>query len=400
MKKFVVFVVMAALLAGGGWYWWTMRNGDAAQESAAAPSEMPPPAVSVMTLETQKIHLTHSLPGRVSPYRQSQVRPQVDGIITERLFEEGADVEKGQQLYQIDDARYKAALNSAIADLKSAQANVKSVKARAQRYEELVGSGAVSRQEYDDVRATLDQANAAIAVAQADVDLARVDLGYTKVYAPISGRISRSFITEGALVTANQDQHLAVITQIDPVYIDMQQSGDDAMKLRARMAGMETVPVRLTLDAQTGMTYPHEGALKFSEVTVDETAGSITLRALMPNPDGVLLSGLFVRATLDLGEGEALLVPQRAATRMPNGALTVWVVDGDGKAQNRTVEVERAHGDDWIVKSGLKPGDTVIVSGYMKVGPGAPVNAVPWRKSGDDAAPAGKDGQTDADGAE
>lgn len=381
MKKAVLVLVLIVSLAGGGWYWWSSAHKAEGQGFGAPSGARPPQAVAVLKLVPEKITFTHQLPGRVSPYRQSQVRPQVDGIITERLFEEGADVEKGQQLYQIDDDRYKAALNSARADLKSAEANVKTVEARTKRYEELVKINAVSKQEYDDVKAQYDQAKAAIAVAQAAVDLAQVNLDYTKVYAPISGRISRSFVTEGALVTANQSQHLATITQLDPVYVDMQQSGAEAIHLRSRMAGkQEVTTVHLVLDEKTGKDYPRDGTLKFSEVTVDETTGSIALRALMPNPDGLLLPGLFVRAALDLGQAEVLLVPQRAAIRTPEGGLSVWIVDENNQAQPRPIQVEQAYKDSWIVTDGLKTGDNVIIEGYLKIGPGAPVSPVPWQK--------------------
>lgn len=383
MRRIAPFVILALLLAGGGWYWWWHKShaGAGGHDAAGgAAAGRPPQAVAVLELKPQTVTFAQQLPGRVSPYRQSQVRPQVDGIITARLFEEGADVEEGQQLYQIDDARYKAALNSAMADLQSAEANLKTVEARAKRYEELVKIDAVSQQEYDDVKAQLDQAKAAIAVAQAAVDTAQVNMNYTKVYAPIAGRISRSFVTEGTLVTANQAQFLATITQLDPVYIDMQASGTEALYLRSRMMGQETVPVHLTLDDKTGKDYPREGTLKFSEVTVDETTGSIALRALMPNPDALLLPGMFVRATLDLGRDEVLLVPQRATIRTPEGGLTVWVVDGEGKAQPRPVQVEQAYENNWIVAGGLKAGDTVIVEGYQKVAPGAPVSPVPWQQ--------------------
>lgn len=379
MKKIFPLLMLALLLAGGGWYWW-LKNDDGTQNASSAAAK-PPQAVAVLELKPQTVTFAQQLPGRVSPYRQSQVRPQVDGIITARLFEEGADVEKGQQLYQIDDARYKAALNSARADLASARANVKTVEARAKRYEELVKINAVSEQEYDDVKAQYDQAMAAIAVAQAAVDVAQVNLDYTKVYAPISGRISRSFVTEGTLVTANQAQFLATITQLDPVYVDMQQSGSEAIYLRSRMMEQETIPVHLLLDDKTGKDYPHKGTLKFSEVTVDETTGSIALRALMPNPDALLLPGMFVRATLDLGKDEVLLIPQRATIRTPEGGLTVWVVGEEGKAQPRPIQVEQAYKDNWIVMDGLKAGDTIIVEGYQKVGPGAPVSPVPWQQS-------------------
>lgn len=381
-KKLVISLILLAVLVGGGFY-VLKRGGQDGAPGGAMMGGGGPQAVSVVTIAPQEIALRYELPGRVTAYRQSQVRPQVDGIITARLFEEGADVEKGQQLYQIDDARYKAALNSALADLKSAEANVKTVKARAQRYEELVKVDAVSRQEYDDVKAELDQADAAIAVAQAAVDLAQVNLDYTKVYAPIAGRIGKTLVTEGALVTANQSQYLSVITQLEPVYIDMQQSGTEAAQLRSRLRGKSEVPVTLLLDDVTKEVYGHQGILKFSEVTIDETAGSIALRAVMPNPDGILLPGLFVRAALDLGLDKVLLVPQRAALRTPDGSLMVWIVDGEGKAQQRPITVERAYGSEWIVTSGLQDGDQVIVSGYLRLGPGAPVTPSPWIKPGD-----------------
>ncbi len=396
MKKrvFILSAFLLLVMGGGLYYFLPHKGGD---KGAANATEMraaaPPPAVSVVTLAEQKILFSHTLPGRVSAYRQSQVRPQVNGIITKRLFEEGQTVEQGQQLYQIDDARYLAALNSAIADLKSAEANVKAVESRAKRYEDLVKIDAVSQQEYDDIRAQLDQAKAAIAVAQAAVDMAQVNLDYTKVYAPISGRIGRSVVTEGALVTANQAQHLAVITQLDPIYVDMQQSGAEAIKLRTRMIGKAEMPVRLVLDEATGKNYSHIGVLKFSEVTVDETTGAVALRALMPNPDDILLPGLFVRAELELGEETVLLVPQRATTRLPGGDITVWVVDENNQAQSRKIDVDLAHEDNWIVSSGLQPGDRVIVEGYQRVGPGAPVTPSPWVKKNGTAAPAASNEQ-------
>lgn len=377
-KNILIALIGLALVAGAGWYYWSSH---AVEQQAGAAQQGGAQAVSVLELEEEKISLKYSLPGRISAFRQAQIRPQVNGIITERLFEEGVNVEKGQQLYQIDDARYKAALNSAVADLKSAQANVKAVASKAERYEELVKINAVSDQEYDDIVAQLDQAKAAVAVAQADVDLAEVNLGYTKVYAPIAGRISKSFITEGALVTAGQSQHLAVITQLDPVYVDMQQSGLEAIKIRSRMIDKESIPVTLTLNEQTGKEYGHKGVLEFSEVTVDETTGAVALRALMPNPDGILLPGLFVRASIGLGDKTALLVPQRAATRTAEGDLNVWIVDNENKARQRQIQVDGAYEDDWIVTGGLSAGERVIVLGYQKVADGAPVNPEPWQNA-------------------
>lgn len=390
MKKFLLIALIVIAALGGGFFYWQSHSAHA-EDGGAAAGEGQPQAqpVSVTQIQEQQITIKQTLPGRVSAFRQSQIRPQVDGIITERLFEEGAEVTKGQQLYQIDDARYTASLNSALADLKSAEANVKTVKAREKRYKDLVKVKAVSQQEYDDIKAELDQANASIAVAQAAVDLAQVNLDYTKVYAPIDGRISRSFVTEGALVTANQAEHLATITQLDPVYIDMQQSGSAALKLRQKLMRKNTVPVSLILDEKSGQRYANHGVLKFSEVTVDETTGSITLRAIVPNPDGLLLPGLFVRAELDLGEETALLVPQRATTRKADGTLSVWIVDADNKAQQRAITTSDAYEEYWIVESGVEAGDKLIVEGYQKVAPDMAVAPEEWTKEQpqDDSAP-------------
>lgn len=377
----IVVLILVAVGAGGFYYYSSQKKAEAAQEGAEASGGAPQAApVSVLELREETITLKHSLPGRITPYRQAEIRPQVDGIITQRFFEEGSDVKKGEQLYQIDDARYKAQLNSTLADLTSAKANIKTTEARAARYRDLVKIKAVSQQEYDDAVAALDQAKAGIDVAQAAVEIAQVNLDYTKVYAPIDGRIGKSLVTEGALVTANQAQSMAVITQLDPVFIDMQQSGSEAMQLRSRLMGRDIVPVDVILGEQAdAAVYPHKASLKFSEVTVDESTGSIALRAEVINPDGVLLPGLFVRANLDLGQETALLVPQRATTRSAEGSLSVWVVDANNKAQPRPIVASRAHESSWIVESGLQAGDTVIVEGYQKVGPDAPVSPSPWK---------------------
>lgn len=342
---------------------------------------MPPQSVSVLTIARQAVTHEMILPGRVTPSRQSQVRPQVDGVITERLFEEGAQVEKGQQLYQIDDARYRAQLNSTIADVKSAQANLKTLEAKARRYDDLIKQNAISRQEYDDVIAQKEQAQAAISVAQAAVDLARVNLGYTKVYAPISGRISRSFVTEGTLATTNQTQQLATITQLNPIFIDMQESGRAILTLRQAMQEQGSMPVELTVDEATGKKYEHIGSVKFSEVTVDESTGSVALRAEMPNPDGLLLPGLFVKGHVITGTEQALLVPQRATMRQQDGSLSVYVVNSNDVVEARALKTSDIYKDQYIATSGIKEGDRLIVSGYQKVKPGSKVNTSEWQSS-------------------
>ncbi|HAU25845.1 MAG TPA: efflux RND transporter periplasmic adaptor subunit, partial [Alteromonas australica] len=274
-RLFFVITSMATLLSVVG-------CSEAPQQAAQAQQARPAPSVSVLTLANQPITHELVLPGRITPSRQSQIRPQVDGVITERLFEEGAQVEKGQQLYQIDDVRYRAQLNSAIADVKSAQANLKTLEAKARRYDDLIQQNAISQQEFDDVIAQKEQAQAAISVAEASVDLAKVNVGYTQVYAPISGQISRSFVTEGTLVTANQTQQLATITQLDPVYVDMQESGQAILTLRKQIQKQGALPVEITLNESTNEKYTHVGSVKFSEVTVDEGTGSVALRAELP----------------------------------------------------------------------------------------------------------------------
>ena len=351
------------------------------QQATSAQQQRPATPVSVITLKAQPVVHEMILPGRITPSRQSQVRPQVDGVVTERLFEEGAQVEKGQQLYQIDDARYRAQLNSAIADVKSAQANLKTLEAKANRYKDLIKQNAVSQQEYDDVIAQKEQAQAAISVAEASVDVAKVNVGYTKVYAPISGQISRSYVTEGTLVTTNQAQQLATITQLNPIYIDMQESGSAILTLRQTMRSKGAMPVELTLDEVTGEKYPHTGSVKFSEVTVDESTGSVALRAEMPNPEGVLLPGLFVKGHVITGKENALLVPQRATTRQTDGSLSVYVVTDNNQVEGRTLNIGKIYRDQYVVKSGVSEGERIIVTGYQKVKPGAMVNPSEWQPS-------------------
>ncbi|MDB2330425.1 efflux RND transporter periplasmic adaptor subunit [Alteromonas sp.] len=351
------------------------------QQATSAQQQRPATPVSVITLKAQPVVHEMILPGRITPSRQSQVRPQVDGVVTERLFEEGAQVEKGQQLYQIDDARYRAQLNSAIADVKSAQANLKTLEAKANRYKNLIKQNAVSQQEYDDVIAQKEQAQAAISVAEASVDVAKVNVGYTKVYAPISGQISRSYVTEGTLVTTNQAQQLATITQLNPIYIDMQESGSAILTLRQTMRSKGSMPVELTLDEVTGEKYPHTGSVKFSEVTVDESTGSVALRAEMPNPEGVLLPGLFVKGHVITGKENALLVPQRATTRQTDGSLSVYVVTDNNQVEGRALKIGKIYRDQYVVKSGVSEGERIIVTGYQKVKPGAMVNPSEWQPS-------------------
>lgn len=362
-------------------------NDEKAEAAQAAPR--PPAEVTVITAQPQDVPLTTELPGRTTAFRVAEVRPQVGGIVLKRLFEEGAEVKAGQQLYQIDPASYQAALDSARADLSKAQASVKSVSAKAKRYADLVAINAVSRQDYDDIVATLQADEADVAAAKAALDTASINLEYTKVTAPISGRISRSEVTEGALVTASQATALATITQLDPIYVDMTQSSSDLLTMRRAISGGEVngtlaseAPVNLIIEG-AGLRYGQPGKLQFSDVTVSESTGSVNLRAVFPNPEHELLPGMFVRGIVNQGVQQgAFVIPQQAVMRSPDGSAIVWVVGADSKVNPQPVIAARAIGDKWLVTSGLKAGDKVVTEGVLKIAPGAPVQAV------DTAAPA------------
>jgi RND family efflux transporter MFP subunit len=331
----------------------------------APPPTPPPPKVSVVTLRTQSVPIVTELPGRVNSYRTADVRPQVNGIILKRLFVEGSEVKIGQQLYQIDPAPYKAAYDSAVA------ANA-SARALAQRYKSLVGSNLVSKQDYDNADATYLQ-------AQAAVETARINLVYTKVLSPITGRISRSFVTEGALVTANQPTALATVQQLEPVYVDVTQPTTTLLRLRREAeAGLlkqnEAGKTQVRLRLEDGTDYPHPGTLEFSEVTVDQGTGSVTLRALVPNPERLLLPGMFVREEIDEGvRKDAVLAPQQGVTHDQKGEPNALIVGPDNVVEVRNLQVDRAIGDQWVVNSGLIAGDRVIVEGIQSAKPGTKV---------------------------
>ena len=337
-----------------------------------------PREVVVIKLEPRREVYTTALAGRIASFQVAEVRPQVGGILQQRLFTEGADVKAGQALYQIDPATYEAALDSAQAALMKSEANVTPARLKAERFRELLAIRAVSKQEYDDAQAAFKQAEADVAVNRAAVKTARINLEYTKVRSPISGRIGKSAFTPGALVTANQAQALTSVRQLDPVYVDITQSSQDLLRLRAQFTNgelrsvAEEAPVRLKLE--NGTMYPHEGRLQFTDVSVDESTGMVSLRALFPNPEHILLPGMYVRAVITEGVDEnALLVPQRALRRDPKGQASVLLVDGGGKAEVRLVDVGRTVGDSWQVLSGLNPGDLVIVEGGQNVRPGMSV---------------------------
>lgn len=372
MKKNIMILAGVAALAAAA-YWLIGGSSDemaGGQDQAAQARPL-----QAMRLTTQDVTLYEELPGRTTAAQVAEIRPQVTGIITERLFKEGSVVEEGQQLYLIDPAPYKAAYDSARADVQKAEANVKSIKARNRRYEELVKIDAVSKQEYEDIQASLSQANADIAIAKAAVAQAKINLDYTKVYAPIAGTIGKSTVTKGALVTAGQQAALATITALDPIYVDMTQSSDDLLRLRASATDYENIPVSLSL-GEGGKTYAHTGKLQFHEVTVEQTTGSVQLRALFPNPDRVLLPGMFVRAKLALAQPSAVLVPQHAAARQPDGNLSVWKLDNTGAVQPTPITSSGALDGNWIVSGGVSEGDVIITEGLITLRPGAMVKPV------------------------
>jgi len=337
--------------------------------------KMPPPEVGVVTLAPESVALTTELPGRIDPVRVAQVRARVDGIVLHREFHEGTDVTNGQVLYQIDPAPYKAALDSANASLTQAQQLV-------ERYKPLVGINAVSKQDYDN-------AVSAAAQAKAAQEIAAVNFGYCTVTAPISGHIGAALVTEGALVSQSAATEMALVTQLDPIYCDFTESSTEVLRLRHELeAGtLKTVApgeAKVTLSLDDGTTYPHPGKLLFSDVTVDPTSGMITLRAEFPNPDHLLLPGMFARGELEQAvDSEAITVLQRGVSIGPNGIATVMVVGADNKVEARVIKIGQAVGNKWIVTDGLKAGEKIIVDGLQKVQPGMAVKPVPFNPAGD-----------------
>ncbi len=353
-----------------------------------------PVEVGVVQLQAQPLALTTELAGRTAAFQVSEVRPQVNGIIQARQFVEGADVKAGQALYQIDPALYQVAYDSAKAALAKAEASLMTVRNKASRYEELVAVKAVSQQDHDDAQAALKQAQAEVAAAKASLESARINLGYSRVLAPIAGRIGKSAVTPGALVTANQATALTTIQQLDPMYVDVSQSSAELLALKRDWASgklkrvsNKEASVRLLLE--DGSAYSLPGKLQFSDVTVDPGTGSLTLRAVFPNPKGDLLPGMYVRAVLEQGTASAaLLVPQQGVSRDTKGNPTAMVLTAEGKVEARSLKTERTVGDKWLVSEGVRAGEQLIVEGLQKIQPGMAVKGVPIAKAG--AAPAAK----------
>lgn len=356
-------IISAALLSG-------------CDNSADQQAHAPMPQVTVHVVNNAPLSIITELPGRTSAFRVAEVRPQVSGIILKRNFVEGSDVEAGQSLYQIDPATYQAAYDSAKGDESKAEAAAAIAHLTVKRYVPLLGTKYISQQDYDQAVATARQADADVMAAKAAVESARINLAYTKVTSPITGRIGKSSVTEGALVTNGQSNAMATVQQLDPIYVDVTQSSSDFMRLKQEslQQGSDAKSVQLVME--NGQPYALKGSLQFSDVTVDESTGSITLRAIFPNPQHTLLPGMFVRARIDEGVNpSAMLVPQQGVTRTPRGDATVLLVNDKNQVETRNVVAAQAVGDQWLITSGLKAGDKVIVSGLQKVRPGVTVKA-------------------------
>jgi membrane fusion protein (multidrug efflux system) len=355
--------------------------------SCSKPKSSPPapvPEVATLTVTQQPVLLTTELPGRTAPFRIAEIRPQVNGLVLKRLFTEGTDVREGQDLYQIDPAPFQAALENARAALGRAEANLPAVQLRVTRYKEALADKAVSQQDFDDASAALKQAEADINYYKAMVETARINLNYARVVSPISGRVGTSTVTDGAIVTAYQPVALATIQQLDPIYVDVTQSATELLRLKRRLeagqlkhGGTNANTVRLILP--DGTDYPLEGALQFQDISVDPTTGTVTLRMVFPNPDGVLLPGMFVRGVIQEGFNEqAILIPQQTVVRDTKGNPIALIVDSAGKVGQRQLVLDRAIGDQWLVLSGLAPGDRLIAEGLQKAKAGVEVKEVPF----------------------
>lgn len=378
--KLLRWGVATALLAGG----FLLAGCDRQQQG---PPPRPVPEVSIITVKSEKVMLTSELPGRTSAFRIAEIRPQVSGIVQKRLFIEGSDVKAGQVLYEIDAAPLQAALDNALAALGRAESNLPALESRAERYKSLLSDKAVSQQAYDDASASLMQVKADIQYWKASVATARINLGYTKVRAPIFGRIGKSNVSDGAIATAYQPMALATIQQMDPIYADIAQSATDLLHLKKRLQDQrfnrhEKDQDKVRLIIEDGTSYPLEGELQFSDVTVDPTTGSVIMRVVFPNPEGMLLPGMFVRAVVKEGLNEqAVLIPQQGVSRDPKGNPYALIVNAESRTEIRMLRLDRAVKDKWLISEGLVPGDRVVVEGLKMLRPGALVKAVPFNKT-------------------
>jgi membrane fusion protein (multidrug efflux system) len=346
------------------------------QPQASGPQAVP---VGVITLKSQALTLKKELPGRINAFQIAEIRPQVSGIVQSRLFTEGKRVEKGESLYQINPDTFKAQLAVSEAAVASAQASIASSKSKATRFKELLKIQAVSQLDFDEADAAYKQALAALLTAKAQLQTAQINLDYSHVSSPISGQISKSSVTVGALVSANQSTALATVTQLDPIYVDLTQSSNELTRLKKALAtGALTVDAAnqtdVELTMEDGSVYPHKGTLQFSEVTVDPSTGSVTLRAQFPNPENFLLPGMYARASIVEGVvSDAILVPQRGVSRNSKGEPTAMVVNKDNKVESRVLQVDRTIGSNWLVTNGIKAGEKLIIEGLQKIRPGSAV---------------------------
>ena len=384
VKSLISLFVAAVALAG------------CSKSAGPAPSTPPPTEVGVVTVQPQQVAVVTELPGRLNAYRISEVRARVAGILIKRLFTEGSDVKAGQVLALIDPAPFQAALDSAEAALAKSDANLRQVEAQAGRYKELAPIHAVSQQDYDNAVAAVDGNKADIATAKANVVTAKLNLGYATMTSPIAGRIGRALVTEGALVGQGDATEIASVQQLDPIYFDFTESSADLLRLRRQVESGQVKNIapgeaKLTLVLEDGSTYANPGRLLFSDVTVDPTTGMVTLRAEIPNPDMLLLPGMFARGRLEQAVDQAALtVPVRGVQHNADGSASVMMVNDESKVEVRPVQLGTMQGNNWIVLSGLKAGDRVILEGLLKIGPGMPVKAVPFQAAPAASAPASK----------
>lgn len=375
--KYVGLAALALLIASCG------PESNGGKSGAQAKKQATP--VNTLTLKKESVHLIEEMPGRTVAFREVDVRPQINGIIQQRMFEEGAFVKKGDPLYQIDQAVYKAALDAAKADLAREQANLNYAEKTKDRYKKLIKTQASSEQKYDTAVADHSQALAAVAAAQAKVEQAQINMAYTTVIAKITGQVGASEFNEGSLVTGSQTNPLTTITQLDPIYVDVTQAGGRLLKIKqavqsGRLQGLKEgeIEVFLIMDA-TGQPYSHKGVLKFSDVTVNETTGTVRLRAIFPNPNRDLLPGMFVRGLVNQGELDgAILVPQKATMRRPDGSAYAYVIE-NGKVAVKDLSIEQAQGPNWVVTDGIKEGDQLIIDGLQRIGPGSDVVSQPLK---------------------
>ena len=395
-----VAVAVALLFTGCG------QNQGGPGQGGPGASQTPPPEVGVITVAPESVALTTELPGRIDPVRVAQVRARVDGVVLHRKFREGAEVKAGEELFQIDPAPFQAVFDSANAILAKAEASAKQTQQLADRYQPLVGINAVSRQDYDNAVSAAAQANADVLAAKAALETASINLGYTKVMSPIDGKIGAALVTEGALVSQGAATQMAVVTQLDPIYCDFTESSTELLRLRGALdrGTLKTVApgeAKVTLLLDDGTTYSEPGKLLFSDVTVDPTSGMVTLRAEFPNPNHLLLPGMFARGVLDQAvDNQAITVPQRGVSVGAGGIASVMVAGADNKVEARVVKLGQAVGNKWIVADGLKAGENVIVEGLQKIGPGMVVKPVPFNPAGGtNALPRGVNSESSPGGA-